>query len=585
LSSPPNANILWARILFDALRAGGVRHLCMSPGSRSAPLVLAARETDGIEISVHIDERSAAFFALGHAKATRRPTALVCTSGTAAANYLPAVCEASHAGTPMILLTADRPPELRFAGAPQTMDQRNLYGGFARGFHELPLPSLGTEALRALRGVARCALAQACGRPAGPVQINAPFREPLTPAPMDLEAVRLAWNAWRGGPGAEPHPTSTAPPDDIPPAAAVEWMRAARRPWIVAGPGSIDGDGLDGVLALARAWRAPVIADIASGLRFRAGDGDEVLAHGDLIARAIGPKKDAPDVVLRLGGVPTSKALNERLAARGCLAVAVQEDDRSRDPDGIVRETIVGRAGPICAALAREIAGHGAAGPEWAAGCARAERLAREMLAAASLPREAAAVRSAIGAMPEHSTIFLSNSMPIRWADIYSPSSAAGHDVFVNRGVNGIDGVISTALGAALGTRAPLLLVIGDLAFLHDLGGLQGCRWIEGPAAILLLNNNGGGIFANLPIARFPDVAVPLFETPHDYDLEPAARMFGLGHVRAGGPEVVAAAVQTTIETGSRRVIEVNTDRRRTANEHAETVRGVVVEIERAWKR
>jgi 2-succinyl-5-enolpyruvyl-6-hydroxy-3-cyclohexene-1-carboxylate synthase len=536
-----------------------------------------------LEVTIHLDERSAAFFALGLAKATRTATALACTSGTAAANYLPAVCEASQACVSMILLTADRPPELRFSGAPQTMDQRNLYGGFVRGFHELPLPGLAIEGLRALRDLVLGAMKEACAPPAGPVHIDVPFADPLTPAPVDAEAVRTAWERWRSeATSDEPQMMVTGFERDSL-QSVIPRLRAAQRPWIVAGPESVLAVEREGVLALARAWGAPVLADIASGLRFRAGDATEICAHADGIARAIGPEDSAPDVVLRLGGLPTSKGLNDMLARRGVEVFAVQEDDRRRDPDGIVRSVIRGRAGDVCSRIAQAIDDRRGTGAPWPTRFARAERAARSLIEKGPVPLEAAAVRCAVGSMPPRSTLFFSNSMPIRWADTYVASSDAGHEVFVNRGVNGIDGITSTALGAAFGTKAPLLLVTGDLAFLHDLGGLRACRWIEAPVAILLLNNDGGGIFAHLPIARFPDLSASLFETPHGCDLEPVAQIFGLEYARAETPEGVADSVASTVASGAKRVIEVRTHRDRMAREHTEAMRGVVAEVVRAW--
>jgi 2-succinyl-5-enolpyruvyl-6-hydroxy-3-cyclohexene-1-carboxylate synthase len=583
LNVPPNANILWARVLIDALRTGGVRHVCVSPGSRSGPLVLAARESEGLEITVHFDERSAAFFALGLAKATRRPTALVCTSGTAAANYLPAVCEASHACVPMIVLTADRPPELRFAGAPQTMDQRDLYGGFVRSFHEAPLPEMTIDRLRSLRGLALRAVTAACAPPAGPVHIDLPFREPLAPAIEDSETVRSLWASWQKEPRADAPAETENEVDEESIGTIAPRLRAARRPWLVAGPESVAGEEREAVLALSRAWRAPVLADVASGLRFHTGGEPAVCAHADIIARAVGSGATAPDVVLRIGGLPTSKALNETLAACGCETFAVQRDDRRRDPDGIVRTVVRGRTGPVCSRLTREVEGRGVAGSDWIERFVRAERAARSLLETLPIPPEAASVCGAIRAMPGGSTIFLSNSMPVRWAESYAASSDARHEIFVNRGLNGIDGIASTALGAAFGTGAPLLLVTGDLAFLHDLGGLQACRWIEQPVAILLLNNNGGGIFAHLPIGRYPEVSGPLFETPHDCDLEPAARIFGLAHATAATAHEVAAEVAATIASRARRVIEIRTNRGPMALEHAEAIRALVAEVARAW--
>lgn len=593
---PPNANILWARILLGALRRGGARHVCVSPGSRCAPLVLAAREIQGFELTVHLDERSAAFFALGHALATRTPSVLICTSGTAAANYLPAVCEASQACVPMILLTADRPAELRFAGAPQTMDQRNLYGGFARGFHELALPDASREALIALRDTAWRAVGEATGPPAGPVQIDVPFREPLSPAEEDAERVGRLWEWWMGGPGADvPPPCAPRPVDVGETEDALDHLRAARRPWVLAGPGSTSAAEAAAVHRFASAWKAPILADVGSGLRFRVGGGAEAergevahdcavtCGHVDAIARALRSVGDMPDVVLRFGGLPTSKATNELLARIDCTVFAVQTDDRRRDPDGVVRAVIRGKTDGVCDRFAAALHGGDRVEPGWSGRFARADRIACAFLRGYPLPLEAAVVRAAIEAMPARSTVFLSNSMPIRWADFYSDASDAGHDVFANRGVNGIDGITSSAFGAALGTGRPLLLVTGDLAFLHDLGGLGSARWLGHPAVVLLLNNDGGGIFAHLPIARFPEVDRSLIETPHAFRLAPAAEIFGLDHATAATAAEVTDQVALAVDAGRMTVIEVRTERNQMAVEHAALVRALVGEIQRAW--
>ena len=569
------ANLLWSRALVAGLVAGGVRHLCLSPGSRSSPLALAAQAEARIAISVQIDERSAAFLALGIAKATHSPVALVCTSGTAGANYLPAIAEASLSGVPLIVVTADRPPELRATGAAQTIDQIGLYGTHVRSFRDLPCPD---DTHASLDGALRAAL-DACkvarSLPTGPVHLNQPFREPLVPAPSDMPACSAAWSAFMSGRDGR---TPTGEDEVLLPdarwpglAALAARLAQAERPLIVAGP-EVGGDGVaDAVLAFAGAARIPVFADIASGLRFaKAPAGTTLCTRADLMLRDPALAALAPDFVLRVGGIPTSKALANWLARHRPPVVALQPDARRRDPDGIVGEVIVGDAGALCAALASAAVWNGTR----AAWCRLLQIAERGTHAFdAIMPREAAAVVAACATLPEGGALFLSNSMPIRWGEMYVDARAAPLQVFVNRGANGIDGIVSTAVGVARGSGRPTLLVTGDLAFLHDLGGLRSARELQTPLAILVLNNDGGGIFSHLPVAQHRDPFEPLFGTPHGCDLAAASRTAGLAHRVASSIDEVAALTAATFADRAVRVIEWRTDREQSLREQAEVAR------------
>jgi 2-succinyl-5-enolpyruvyl-6-hydroxy-3-cyclohexene-1-carboxylate synthase len=579
-ASPPaaiaQANLLWARALVDGLVASGVRHLCLSPGSRSSPLAFAAHAEPRIAIAVQIDERSAAFLALGIAKATRAPVAIVCTSGTAAANFLPAVAEAFLAGVPLVVLTADRPPELRGTGAAQTIDQLHLYGSHVRLFRDLPCaddegahPAVAAQA-------ARDACLAALAGPVGPVHLNVPFREPLVPAPDEKPACEKAWLALAPQLRAV---ASDAVSDTTKAAAGLPALKAlaarlgkAQRPLLVAGPGAVTVAEAPAVLELARAARMPILADIASGLRGAAvPEGVTVCSLGDLFLRDEALAALAPDFVLRLGGIPTSKTLATWLARHRPPLVAIQPDARRRDPDGIVTEVIVGAASATCAALAAHVKRASRDDDAWTALLATAEEGARALLP--GVPREAAAVVAACAALPAQGALFLSSSMPIRWAEMAVPKLASGVEVYVNRGANGIDGILSTAIGAAKGSGAPLLLVTGDLAFLHDAGGLRAARELATPLAILLLENDGGGIFSHLPVARHEDVFESLFGTPHGCDLAGVSRTAGIEHRVAVTLDEVNALAGETLSGGGVRVIEWRSDRRETVCEQAALAR------------
>jgi len=561
------ANLLFARALVAGLADGGVRHLCLSPGSRSSPLALAAHAERRISVCVQVDERSAAFLALGIARATRAPVALVCTSGTAAANYLPAIAEANLAGVPLVAVTADRPPELRGTGAAQTIDQLNLYGTHARRFRDLPCPGDAAatvdEGLRAGRDACLAALEGA----GGPVHLNAPFREPLLPSPA--EAAEL-FGAWREPASDLALPSLAVPGLPILAALAAK-LEKARRPLLLAGPGAVRPEEAASVHALARAAGMPILADIASGLRGSvAPEGVALCAQADLWLRDEALDALAPDFVLRLGGTPTSKTLATWLARHRPPLVAIQPDARRRDPDGLVREVVVGPAGATCAALATVVRGaNGEAA--WPALLQAMETRARSMLD--RVPQEAAAVAVACAALPAEGALFLSSSMPIRWAEMYVPALAADVEVFANRGANGIDGIVSTAIGIARGSGAPTLAVVGDLAFLHDAGGLRSARGLATPLVILLLENGGGGIFSHLPVARHADVFEPYFGTPHGCDLAAVSRAAGIGHVLATTLDEVRELAAQAYASGGVRVIEWRSDRQEAAREQAALTR------------
>ena len=566
----PHANLLWARSLVEGLAAGGVRDVVLSPGSRSSPLALAVHGDARLRLTVQIDERSAAFVALGIAKATRTPVALICTSGTATANYLPAIAEAWLAGVPLVALTADRPPELRGTGASQTIDQVNLFGSHVRLFEDLPCP--GDAGLDLASGglVAQWACSVASAAAGGPVHVNVPFREPLLPAPEDMADCKARWEELlpdvRRALSSRAMPASGRP-EAAALAALAARLAAARRPLIVAGPEAVPAKDAAEILALSRDASIPVFADIASGLRSAGDGGAPACAHADLFLRDEAIAALAPDVVLRLGGIPTSKTLATWLARHRPPVVAVQPDARRRDPDGIVSEVIAGPVVDVCRAALDRSPQHREERRAWCHLLQAAETGVQALLDGA--PREAKAVRTACSALPAGASVFLSSSMPIRWAEMYVTQLARGARVFVNRGANGIDGIVSSAIGAAIGSGAPTLLVIGDLAFLHDAGGLRAARQLHTPFVVLLLDNDGGGIFSHLPVVRHAGPFEPLFGTPQGCDLEALSRVTGADHRVARSLDEVAALAAETFANGGVRVIQWRTDREATVREQA----------------
>jgi 2-succinyl-5-enolpyruvyl-6-hydroxy-3-cyclohexene-1-carboxylate synthase len=559
----PNINMLWAHTLLDALVINGTRRVVISPGSRSTPLALAAHAHPGLECVLHTDERSAGFFALGLSLADGVPAALICTSGTAAANYFPAVIEASHARVPLVVLSADRPPSLRQVGASQTIQQLGLYGDAVRRFQDLPLPSESLVALQRMASLVALATAAAQGQPPGPVHLNVPFEEPLAPVEQRPELIASLALALKSAPRWV-KPVSLAPQDALEEVALR--LAQAERPLIVAGPGIKETGGV-ALLQWAALAKVPLIADVGSGLRSLPPHGAFICHGADVFLRS---ETMAPDLVIRVGQEPTSKGLLTYLARHRPSTICLQPDLEGRDPEALAERVVVGDVADMAqrlGALSRD--GNGAAWRDrLLLAEARVDALKREP---ALWPQEARAVKEAVAALSEQGALCLSNSLPVRHADTYlGADDLFGLETFVFRGASGIDGVTSLALGIGCARQKPTLLVIGDLAFLHDLGGLQAARTLQTPFVILILNNDGGGIFSLLPVKDTapPSAFEELFGTPQGLHFASAAALFGLNYVHATTAKTVHAATLDAMAHPGVTIIEFPSVRAETAASH-----------------
>ena len=609
----------------DELARAGVRHACVAPGSRSTPLALALARHPAMRVWMHLDERSAAFFALGMAKRSGAPVALLCTSGTAAANFLPAVAEARHARVPLVVLTADRPPELRDVGAAQTIDQTRLYGSHAKWFVDVALPEDSPTLLRYARTLAGRAAAVAAAAPAGPVHLNFPFREPLVPAwdeaadapdasaaaedgaPPDVRAGRAD-----GAPWVRVTPAAGAPTAETA-ARLAALLGAAARPVVVCGPQP--DPALAAPLArLAALAGAPLLADPLSQLRWGAHERAPVVDAYDAFLRVDEAAAAlAPDLVLRVGAAPTSKPVLTWLQRHeGARLVVV--DAAWPDPTHLAAEVVQGEPRTVCEAVVRELVATDAArgapptrNVRDAAAASVADRapassdarggaasdgapvpggwLARwralDAAAGAALdahadaldePFEGRVLRDVARALPDGATLWVSSSMPVRDLDAFARGDGRRLRVLANRGANGIDGVVSSALGAAAAAaesgEGPLALVIGDLALYHDMNGLLAARLHALDAAVVLVNNDGGGIFSFLPQAAHPAHFERLFGTPHGLDFRHAAALYDARHRLVAAPADVGPAVRAALGRRGLDVLEVRTERARNVALH-----------------
>lgn len=574
-------NLAFAQALLDELRAAGVASVVVCPGSRSTPLTLAVARS-GLSYSVHVDERSAAFHALGYAKASGRPVALVCTSGTAGANFLPAVAEASHARVPLVVLTADRPSELRAWGAAQTMEQRSLYAGFARWSEETPCPSDGV-ALDYAGALARRAVCAATGPAPGPVHLNLPFREPLVPAsvPMNVRAP------------VEGHVsavTMVASAQDVSPD-AVRTLLGVERGVLVFGPDAWDASLADAARELAATLGWPAIADPASGLRAGTALEGALIHSADVLLRDPDSAAAlAPEFVLRFGGQPTSKACNQWLARHSKATVWLADPAAGfRDPQHRAARVLRASATQVAAALRASGATPAMSAVAWRTRWQDADRAAR---AAVTDALEAAPnflaphlAQSLWAALPHGAALYAANSMVIREVDSFAGPRPAELRLLANRGVNGIDGQVSAALGAAAAHGRPTVLWCGDLTLLHDVSGLLAGRLHGGNLTVVVSNDDGGGIFEYLPVARCVprEVFEPLFAVPHGLDLCEIARGLGWQASRAASVVEFEAALSRSL-AGGLHLIEVPMDRAANTALHA-TINAAVRERLRAELR
>jgi len=569
--SAPNRNTLWARTLVDELVAGGVDAVCIAPGSRSTPLTVAFERHPDVRVFSHLDERSAAYFALGRAKRTGRPTPLVSTSGTAAANFHPAVIEANQARVPLLVLTADRPPELWDSGANQTVDQVKLYGDAVRWYATLPGPEADDRKLRSLRTTAARSLAKTTGTPAGPVHLNVPFRKPLEPVhvpgdvPDDFAETSPLAATGRDGPFVETTPgTPALDPSAV--RALAETLSGAERGLLVAGPADVPAPAADAIAALADRLGFPLVADPLSGLRFGLDASVPVLGGYDgYLTPEVTATWPDPDVVVRVGAAPTSKTLADYLERVDARQFVV-------DPAGGWREARFTATDLVTAdptRLARDLTplvdgpnGDSAWTDRFASAESRYwERIEAERERVTGVFEGSILAETVVGA-PDPATLFVSNSMPVRDLDRFGRPREAALTVLGNRGASGIDGVVSSALGAGSATDDPLVFVTGDLAYYHDMNGLLALGRCGVDATVVEINNDGGGIFHMLPIESFDPPFTGQFKPLHGLDFEPTAALYDLTFDRVTDVDAFRTAYEDSLRTDGTQVIEVVSDAR-----------------------
>jgi len=525
-----NRAYFWATQFVRELFNAGVKHAVLSPGSRSTPLTLAMASHPGIEKHVVLDERSAAFIALGIGKATGIPAAMVCTSGTAAANYYPAIIEARQSGVPLIILTADRPPNLRNIGANQAIDQIKMFGAYPVFFHEMGEPVFDKDDLDRLKIVADQAVAFSVDK-CGPAHINFPFRKPLEPDPYMVDEMHLENKnmSQRLSPRTRHYSNHTfALPREI-----RDLIHLSDRPLIIAGPGNPVDIQTANIIEFSEKIGAPVLGEPGSQLTAGNNDFSPVICGYDSFLRNdVVRSRLHPDLILRFGNQPLTKSLEiylQQYAEVKHIHFTHRDDwqDATYSTSHHVKwdghssfdiELMVNYSEDWIS--------------EWKKYAYMFVELREETLASKSSLRDADVLFNLTREIPGAYNIFLSNSFPVRDFALLNGNSGNSHSVFVNRGTSGIDGIISSAIGATIASKQSGVLFIGDLAFLHDTNALLSAREISDnrTLVVVVLNNNGGNIFRMLPIAEHEQTYESYFETPQQAKIKKIAEAYQIDY-------------------------------------------------------
>ena len=577
-----NRNTLWASIVAEELYRSGVRTVCISPGSRSTPLVIAFAELRDrhvdFQILVHIDERSSSFFALGLAKVQMSPVALLCTSGTAAANYFPAIIEAYHSRIPLVVLTADRPPELRDCGSGQTIDQINIYGKHVRYFFEVGTPEIIGFRLRYLRSLISRSVSIAIGQgdtPAGAIHLNFPFADPMSPIVVDDDVPEdLALSspeAMFGNPSGGAYSQIIAGMRSLDTnaiATIANQIIGHPKGAIVVGVYDAPSGFLSVVQRLARATGYPLLIE-ATGAHRR----DEIGHYDSFLRSPNFCKTHTPEIVMRFGAMPTSKSYLLWLQSHiGCQQIVV--GSTNSDPTHGITQALNVDPVIFCEQLASYLENY--AQPVWQDKQWRLDFELAESIAEQEITNSLAKIDELFDGkvyaelakiLPENTYIYIASSTPIRDLDTFFHSDRAV-TVLANRGANGIDGTISSALGAAWGCDRPMVLICGDLAFYHDLNGLLAAKKYNISLTVILLNNDGGGIFNLLPISKFENVFEEFFGTAHGIDFAPIVTAYDCEHILIEDWQSFREAVLDSLDSKGTQILEISSDRQRNRELH-----------------
>ncbi len=573
-----NINSVWALLIVEECLRNGINTFCISPGSRSTFLTSAVARHPKTSAKLFVDERSAAFFALGYAKACGKPAPLICTSGTAVANYFPAVVEASMSKVPMLILSADRPPELRDTGANQTINQPGIFGHYAKWHFDMPCPDEAIPPEMVLTTLDQ-AIYQATNTPGGTAHLNCMFREPLLPEPATFDTPYLSHlTRWKHSQLPYTSYHSHLPTSSI--QCVIDWMSEAKSPFITIGALESPED-IQTIKELCLNLKIPFYGDISSGLRFLQ-NSNHISYFDQLLLSNAFKSTFQPDVYLHIGGSLVSKRIQQFFSkCKSGKKIIIKNHPFRNDPYHQFTDSIQVPYSVFCNSVLERFKSMTYNGTEMISEAnAIAGKTFEAYLNEEIAPDEISVPMIVSKYLHENGALFLSNSMPVRDMDMFGRPKTGIVPVGTNRGASGIDGIISSALGFAHGLNKPTTLVIGDLSAYHDLNAFFQIKSSTSPIVLIIINNGGGGIFSFLPIASQTDIFEPYFETPLEQNFKGIAELACLSYAL---PKTNREFIDFYLEaqkTGCSTLIEIQTDRRENVLQHKSLQAHLIKQLE-----
>lgn len=555
-----NRNIIWCEIFVRRLAELGVKYVCISPGSRSTPLTLAFASKKSIQNFSIIDERSSAFFALGLAKKTKSPVAVVTTSGTAVAELYPAIIEAYYQRIPLIICTADRPRELRNSGANQTINQQNIYRNHIRYFIDAGLPDV--KKINRPHDLADNLIETSCFNDRGPVHINFPFEKPFEPFSftdkIEMKSLSRVLNKkWK-----EPKKKIEVDVDynDL----TAKFLNNERG-LILVGYNNYQNDFSAVLYSLSNKLGYPVYYDGSSSLRYNSIKNENFIESFTAFIRSKNFQKHFdPKIIIQFGNAPTSNVILEFFKNSKSEKILVNEFGDRNDPSLTAKNILKENPASFCNNIIRRIQKGFIRDSCWQIDFNvmnnHAINLKHKLIDRAKFPFEGKIVTELFKSIPEDSNLFISNSLPIRDADFFASVFGKRINVYTNRGASGIDGINSTALGIAKTSKTPTFLLVGDLAFFHDLNGLHNAIKYKIPLTIILVNNHGGGIFESLPISNYRKYLKENFLTPLELDLSKLVKAYGGTFIKVKSWKNFTDEIKLSSKNKLIRVLEIQTN-------------------------
>jgi len=565
-----NRNVFWTETFVKELSLQGVKYASISPGSRNTPLTIAFAKNKKIKTYIHIDERSSGFFALGLAKASGTPVAIVCTSGTATAELYPAIIEAYQQRVPLIVCTADRPPELLDMGANQTINQRNIYKNHIRYFNDVGLPTPTVKKIQQLKNTAQRAVLESTAKSRGPVHLNFPFRKPFEPKTYtdEIDSKILEFSNKKIK---QNKAVINLLDKDI---SKQPWfnkiirqIKKSKKGLIIVGPENYNSKFLKNCQTLSHKLGYPVLADGTSQLRFGRHPKENIITVFDAFLRSNKfVQNHQPDIILQFGRTITSKGLDTFLEKCDAPRFMINEYGDWFDPSDQAVGSYACKPYLFCEKILEHINLNTQHKKNhiWLKSFKNAEavslKLKNRIVDNSSFPNEGRIINEIIKTVPDDCQIMLSNSMPVRDFDYFASNTNKKIVIFNNRGASGIDGITSTALGISAAGNKPTVLITGDLAFYYDMNGLLSARNYKIPLVIVLINNNGGGIFEILPISNYKEIFNKYFVVPHNMDFSPFVKAYGGRYKGIKSWKDFNISLRSAIRSKKLNVIEVKTN-------------------------